>query len=1166
METIQYRFVGRELAEGEICLGVAGDQGVRKLAFALPDVAEGQLAYLKVDFPTPTKIPLQCADGGAWVCVLQAPALLESGIFGAQVEIFDGETVVWNSDIFHAVVRDSLSVNAEIEPVMLPELLEAEAALQAAIAKTEDILDAIDQEEARETAEAARVTAEQGRVAAEEAREEAFEQFEQNLAGGEYNGATFTPAVSAAGVISWSNDKGLANPASVNIMGPQGPAGATGATGAAGPQGPRGETGATGPQGPQGETGPAGPQGPQGATGPQGPQGETGPQGEPGSAGPTGPRGGDGVSPTIAVSKSGKVTTITIVDAAGPHTATINDGADGSGTGDMVRATYDVNENGIVDDAEKLGGQLPEHYASVDDLSAKASLPVSDTPPEDSEFWVDTGVSPTMLRRWRGADGVTTAREYEETYVGRGKNIADVEAPFQVASQPSDSITSTITPGSIEMSASTAISSIWQAWRMWWPVKSGTNYTISAKMESNDDSFTPSLGIYARTGMNGTVSSIGALTSDGNMTINTNDNDFIGLYLHFTGDVGTTGARTVRYYDIQIEEGSEATAYEPYHDIPFLALDNGAGQIESVALEMGCVANQAGTGDPSPENIRAITGRESVAVEACGKNIADVVSPYQVASQPPDTTVSTITPGSIQMSASAATSSVWQAWRMWWPVKSGTNYTISVKMECDDDSFTPTLGVYTKTGINDAASSVGALTSNGSATINTNDNDFIGLYLHFTGDVGTTGARTVRYYDIQIEEGSEATAYEPYRALGGGTVTPTEPLYGLPGAEDTVEISTDGDVLVTRRTGVYAITGAEAWVAATSAANTYYFDLINTGGEITTQVLKPGICSHYKTAQTAQIGVEDKTFQHLDYSSMRRFLFRDDSYAAVDAWKSYLAAQAAAGTPVTIVYELAEPTAETPSAIAPIAPQPGVVNIFTDADTFSATITGSGWDTIGDMGGLEAQLAAKADAADLAAVATSGDYEDLINLPTIPEPITVDSQITENGQNPVAGGAIFDALADKADSADLSAVATSGSYDDLSDKPTIPPAVTIDSTITEDGTNPVTGGAIYTALAGKADVGDIPTGLLQSVFSGTVTLLSTGWTQDADGAYSQIVTATGVTATAIVYVAFHPDSRSAFLDAGIYCSAQIANQLAFRASSQPDTDISVNVHAMEVVA
>jgi hypothetical protein len=270
-----------------VCLGVRGDSEARKLAFALPDVAEGQLAYLKVDFPTPTKIPLQCADGGAWVCVLQAPALLESGIFGAQVEIFDGETVVWNSDIFHAVVRDSLSVNEDIEPVMLPELLEAEAALQAAIAKTEDILDAVEQEEAR-------VAAEQGRVAAEEAREEAFEQFEQNLADGEYNGATFTPAVSAAGVISWTNNKGLANPTSVNIMGPQGPAGATGATGATGPQGPqgpRGETGATGPQGPQGpkgETGATGPQGPAGADGVDGVDGAPGAKGDKGDTGDSG--------------------------------------------------------------------------------------------------------------------------------------------------------------------------------------------------------------------------------------------------------------------------------------------------------------------------------------------------------------------------------------------------------------------------------------------------------------------------------------------------------------------------------------------------------------------------------------------------------------------------------------------------------------------------------------------------------------------------------------------------------------------------------------------------------------------------------------------------------------------------------------------------------------
>ena len=83
-------------------------------------------------------------------------------------------------------------------------------------------------------------------------------------------GTTFTPSVSADGTLSWTNDGGKENPASVNIKGPQGE------------QGPQGEPGA------KGETGAAGAIGPEG---PQGPKGEQGPQGEPGATGPQGPAG-----------------------------------------------------------------------------------------------------------------------------------------------------------------------------------------------------------------------------------------------------------------------------------------------------------------------------------------------------------------------------------------------------------------------------------------------------------------------------------------------------------------------------------------------------------------------------------------------------------------------------------------------------------------------------------------------------------------------------------------------------------------------------------------------------------------------------------------------------------------------------------------------------------
>lgn len=76
------------------------------------------------------------------------------------------------------------------------------------------------------------------------------------------DGTTFTPSVSANGVISWTNDGGKTNPTPVNIKGPQGnegPQGPQGLQGQKGEQGEKGETGAQGPIGPVGAQGPAGP-------------------------------------------------------------------------------------------------------------------------------------------------------------------------------------------------------------------------------------------------------------------------------------------------------------------------------------------------------------------------------------------------------------------------------------------------------------------------------------------------------------------------------------------------------------------------------------------------------------------------------------------------------------------------------------------------------------------------------------------------------------------------------------------------------------------------------------------------------------------------------------------------------------------------------------------
>ena len=63
-----------------------------------------------------------------------------------------------------------------------------------------------------------------------------------NIGGNGDGGATFIPSVSADGVISWTNDKGLPNPEPVNIKGVKGDKGDKGEAGENGKDGANGYT------------------------------------------------------------------------------------------------------------------------------------------------------------------------------------------------------------------------------------------------------------------------------------------------------------------------------------------------------------------------------------------------------------------------------------------------------------------------------------------------------------------------------------------------------------------------------------------------------------------------------------------------------------------------------------------------------------------------------------------------------------------------------------------------------------------------------------------------------------------------------------------------------------------------------------------------------------
>lgn len=93
----------------------------------------------------------------------------------------------------------------------------------------------------------------------------------------------------------------------------------------------------------------------------------------------------------------------------------------------------------------------------------------------------------------------------------------------------------------------------------------------------------------------------------------------------------------------------------------------------------------------------------------------------------------------------------------------------------------------------------------------------------------------------------------------------------------------------------------------------------------------------------------------------------------------------------------------------------------------------------------------------LAAVATSGSYEDLSNKPTIP---AAQQQVDWNASSGITSILNKPTLAN---------VATSGDYEDLTNKPTIPASVTVDQTYSATSTNAQSGTAVASAISEKQD-------------------------------------------------------------------------------------------------
>lgn len=162
---------------------------------------------------------------------------------------------------------------------------------------------------------------------------------------------------------------------------------------------------------------------------------------------------------------------------------------------------------------------------------------------------------------------------------------------------------------------------------------------------------------------------------------------------------------------------------------------------------------------------------------------------------------------------------------------------------------------------------------------------------------------------------AEASAEIPYRPYGelyadgtpetitlGAQTASAESLYAVGDYADTQEVISGA---VTHKVGVKVLDGTESWGAGSAGTGYRKFsleisDLIPDGGAAVS-----GLCSHYKWEYANVVG----NFYFASSGSVLQIV--EESSKSLSSFKSFLAAQYAAGTPVIVLYPLAEPTTES---------------------------------------------------------------------------------------------------------------------------------------------------------------------------------------------------------------------------------------------------------------
>ena len=175
-------------------------------------------------------------------------------------------------------------------------------------------------------------------------------------------------------------------------------------------------------------------------------------------------------------------------------------------------------------------------------------------------------------------------------------------------------------------------------------------------------------------------------------------------------------------------------------------------------------------------------------------------------------------------------------------------------------------------------------------------------------------------------------ANQPYQPYDGDSVAlPTlDPLYGDGEVNDEYDAAAGIEIRWWKR---LELTGAEDWTAQSSGTTDkkrialYLADALPPPNQHTPSAI---FCTHYQKVSPESTWLCEQGIT-VNNGSGQLLLIYDNIYNAADlsAWKSWLAAQKAAGKPVTIIYRLAQPviTQHDPAVVRPPA---SVCRVYAD--------------------------------------------------------------------------------------------------------------------------------------------------------------------------------------------------------------------------------------------